>query len=249
MPYLPKGALAFRRLPRMARPRSRVILVLTEVSSMNTSRPVVCRIAGWRSSIQIRRRSATSARAHSAAISGFFIWEPRTAEQPRDRRLGRRHPALGQEPRRQLRHRQVRRGLNRRHQIVSVVRQRPFTRRTTLPTRSSAPFTRSPRRPAYRRTHTHRKPHRRPSPRTARRYRSNHRTRKSSDRHATVLGIRRYPPLHRVIPSPRSVRGIARLGFRSRRRTFGATSKRSHVGQAESCCLAPCLRYCCSGGA
>lgn len=38
-PYLPNGALAFKRLPFLARPRKRVILVLTDVSSMNTSRP------------------------------------------------------------------------------------------------------------------------------------------------------------------------------------------------------------------
>ena len=38
VPHLPNGALALSRFPRLAHPRGRVILVLTEVSSMNATR-------------------------------------------------------------------------------------------------------------------------------------------------------------------------------------------------------------------
>ena len=55
------------------RPRRRVIFVATAVSSMNTSRDGARRMRGWRFSIQMRRRSATSGRSRSEAISAFFI--------------------------------------------------------------------------------------------------------------------------------------------------------------------------------
>jgi hypothetical protein len=57
-------------------------LGIEAVSSMNTDRPGWRRIWGWRFSIPTRRFPATSARAHSDAISGFFIREPGPAQQP-----------------------------------------------------------------------------------------------------------------------------------------------------------------------
>ena len=48
----------------------------------DTSRPGWRRMWGWRFPIQALRFSATSARAHSDAISCFFIREPGSAQQP-----------------------------------------------------------------------------------------------------------------------------------------------------------------------
>src|SRR6266481_8148428 len=67
--HSPSGTRPIKRTPRGARPLSRTILVLTAVSSINTSRAgssIPC------SRIQRRRARATSARFCSAACRLFF---------------------------------------------------------------------------------------------------------------------------------------------------------------------------------
>src|ERR1700691_4857701 len=66
------GTLALMRCPRSAQPRSGAILVLVQVSSMNTSR-----VGSIRSLYlaHCARRRATSGRSCSAAISVFFVSE------------------------------------------------------------------------------------------------------------------------------------------------------------------------------
>ncbi len=68
----PNGAALGSREPRGERPRSRTILVVTAVSSTNTSRAGWSRIRSWRWVIQHRRASATAARSRSAAARAFF---------------------------------------------------------------------------------------------------------------------------------------------------------------------------------
>src|SRR6266536_3232350 len=67
--HAPSGTVPITRTPRAARPLSRTMLVLTAVSSINTSRAgssMPC------SRIQRRRARATSARCRSAACRLFF---------------------------------------------------------------------------------------------------------------------------------------------------------------------------------
>ena len=81
----PNGTAPGSRLPIGALPRSRVIFVLVEVSSMNTRRCGMARMMGSRLAIQVSRFLATSARARSLASSIFFIAEAGLAQEPRQR--------------------------------------------------------------------------------------------------------------------------------------------------------------------
>ena len=66
----PCGTLALMRWPRGAQRRRRAILVLVQVSSMNTSR---VRSIRSRYLVHCARRRATSGRSCSAEISVFFV--------------------------------------------------------------------------------------------------------------------------------------------------------------------------------
>jgi hypothetical protein len=68
----PNGTAPGSRSPIGALPRSRVIFVLVEVSSMNTRRCGMARMMGSRLAIQVSRFLATSERARSLASSIFF---------------------------------------------------------------------------------------------------------------------------------------------------------------------------------
>ena len=68
----PNGAAPGSRSPFRARPRSRVSLVVVDVSSMKTSRCGMARMIGWRLWIETSRSLATSERARSTAKQGFF---------------------------------------------------------------------------------------------------------------------------------------------------------------------------------
>src|SRR6201984_2692188 len=84
--HSPSGTLPINRAPRGARPLSRTMLVVTAVSSINTSRAgssIPC------SRIQRRRARATSARCRSAACRLFFEGDVVTAEKSRQRTLAR----------------------------------------------------------------------------------------------------------------------------------------------------------------
>lgn len=72
VPHDPKGAFISSRRPRMLRPRRRVRLVLTEVSSMNTSLSAWVRMSGMRCWDQSCRKCLTRARSRSVATSDFF---------------------------------------------------------------------------------------------------------------------------------------------------------------------------------
>ncbi len=72
VPHAPNGAFISNRSPRGQRPRNRVRLVLTEVSSMNTSLVGCARMAGMRCLNQPCRRRFTRERSLSAATSDFF---------------------------------------------------------------------------------------------------------------------------------------------------------------------------------
>src|SRR3954463_5012545 len=125
VPQRPNGAEARKRCPRRLRPRSRVILVLTAVSSMNTRRAGWSRIRGGRLSIHSRRRSRTSARSRSEAISCFFICEPGLAEHTRERGRACDHVALYLKRAGQFGPGHVRLGLDARDQKSLVGRQLP----------------------------------------------------------------------------------------------------------------------------
>lgn len=72
VPQLPKGAEAVSRVPRKDRPRWRVRLVLTDVSSMKTIRSGRLRAAGMRCLNQFARASLTCGRLRSSAMRLFF---------------------------------------------------------------------------------------------------------------------------------------------------------------------------------
>src|SRR6516164_3932884 len=89
----PCGSLAIRRVPRGECPWRRVILVLAQVSSMNTrrlgsSRPWYC--CHW------TRRRAMSARSCSLAYRLFFKTVPFALEEPPHCAVARRRAALSQ---------------------------------------------------------------------------------------------------------------------------------------------------------
>src|SRR5216683_4571497 len=92
--HSPHGARPINSMPRGPRPESRTILVVTAVSSMNTSRAgsnIPC------SRIQRRRAFATSARCCSSARRFFFFEGDLVAlEKPCDRTLAGSYPALAQ---------------------------------------------------------------------------------------------------------------------------------------------------------
>src|SRR6266478_8965638 len=92
--HSPHGARPINSTPRGPRPQSRTILVVTAVSSMNTSRAgssMPC------SRIQRRRARATSARCCSAARRLFFFeGDVVSLEKSRDRALAGSNPPLEQ---------------------------------------------------------------------------------------------------------------------------------------------------------
>ena len=85
VPRRPNGALGSSRCPRTARPRRRVMRVVIEVSSRNTTRLSRWHSHGSSQRNQRRRRLATSARSISVAASDFFICPARPAQKPRQR--------------------------------------------------------------------------------------------------------------------------------------------------------------------
>ena len=87
----PCGTWSTSRSPRAQRPCSRTILVLAEVSSMNTSRAGSNRPC---SCIQRRRARATSARSCSAARRLFFEGDLMPLKKAPDCRATARNPAL-----------------------------------------------------------------------------------------------------------------------------------------------------------
>src|SRR5437763_8633045 len=91
--HIPSGTLPITRSPRGARPLSRTRLVLTAVSSINTSRAgssMPC------SRIQRRRARATSARCRSAACRLFFKGDVVSVEKPPERTAAAFDPPLAQ---------------------------------------------------------------------------------------------------------------------------------------------------------
>src|SRR5918995_6892293 len=135
VPQCPNGARAPNRWPLRLRPRKRVILVFTKVSSTNTSRCGCSRMRGWRWAVQTRRSSRMSARAHSAAICCFFIREALPAEQTGQSGGSRADAMLLPEAGCQLRHGDVRLGLYHLHQEGLVGHQLAAPRRAALPSR------------------------------------------------------------------------------------------------------------------
>jgi hypothetical protein len=95
----PCGTAATRRRPRGLRPRSRVMLVLTDVSSMNTSRFGFKRGCCPR---QIARASATSGRSCSAARSCFFVCQVQAVQRTPDRAMAGGNAVVDQQPSPQL---------------------------------------------------------------------------------------------------------------------------------------------------
>src|SRR5205807_8510334 len=88
-----KGTRSITGSPRGLRPRRRTMLVLSEVSSMNTKRAGSSKPC---SRIQRRRAWATSARSRSAACRLFFIGDVMAKEKPRERALAGLDPPLAQ---------------------------------------------------------------------------------------------------------------------------------------------------------
>src|SRR6516164_10307981 len=91
--HFPSGTVPITLVPRRARPLSRTILVLTAVSSINTSRAgssMPC------SRIQRRRARATSARCRSAACRLFFEGDVVAIKKAPKRAAARSNPPLAQ---------------------------------------------------------------------------------------------------------------------------------------------------------
>src|SRR5262252_6790996 len=91
--HAPGGTVPITLVPRGARPLSRTILVLTAVSSINTSRAgssMPC------SRIQRRRARATSARCRSVACRLFFKGDAVSRKKTRKRALAGSNPPLEQ---------------------------------------------------------------------------------------------------------------------------------------------------------
>src|ERR1700747_1804008 len=91
--HSPSGTLPINRAPRGARPLSRTMLVVTAVSSINTSRAgssMRC------SRIQRRRACATSARCRSAACRLFFKGYVVSGEKTTERTAAGFDPPLAQ---------------------------------------------------------------------------------------------------------------------------------------------------------
>src|SRR2546426_2427888 len=91
--HSPQGARPINSMPRGPRPQSRTILVVTAVSSINTSRAgssMPC------SRIQRRRARATSARCCSAARKLFFEGDVVSIEETPQRAQARANPSFAQ---------------------------------------------------------------------------------------------------------------------------------------------------------
>src|SRR2546425_8042186 len=91
--HSPQGARPINSMPRGPRPQSRTILVLTAVSSINTSRAgssMPC------SRIQRRRARATSARCRSAACRLFFEGDAVSVEKTPERAAAGSNPPPAQ---------------------------------------------------------------------------------------------------------------------------------------------------------
>src|SRR5216684_5497232 len=91
--HSPQGTRPINSMPRGPRPLSRAILVLTAVSSINTSRAgssMPC------SRIQRRRARATSARCCSAARKLFFEGDVVSIEETPQRAQARANPSFAQ---------------------------------------------------------------------------------------------------------------------------------------------------------
>src|SRR5437899_2115959 len=91
--HVPSGTVPITLVPRGARPLSRTILVLTAVSSINTSRAgssMPC------SRIQRRRARATSARCRSAACRLFFEGDAVSVEKTPERAAAGSNPPPAQ---------------------------------------------------------------------------------------------------------------------------------------------------------
>src|SRR4029077_6995170 len=91
--HFPSGTVPITRTPRGARPLSRTMLVLTAVSSINTSR---ARSSMPCSRIQRRRARATSARCRSAACRLFFERDGVSIEKPPERTAAGANPLFAQ---------------------------------------------------------------------------------------------------------------------------------------------------------
>src|SRR5262249_36034589 len=91
--HSPSGTRPITRSPRGARPLSRAMLVLTPVSSINTSR-AGSSMPCYR--IQRRRARATSARSRSAACRLFFEGDAVSPKKPRKSTLAGSDPSLQQ---------------------------------------------------------------------------------------------------------------------------------------------------------
>src|SRR5580692_3697188 len=91
--HAPSGTVPITRTPRGARPLSRTMLVLTAVSSINTSRAgssMPC------SRIQSRRARATSARCRSTACRLFFKGDVVAVKKTPERTAAGFNPPLAQ---------------------------------------------------------------------------------------------------------------------------------------------------------
>src|SRR6516162_2819485 len=147
--HFPSGTMPITRTPDAARPLSRAILVLTAVSSINTSR------AGSRkpcSRIQRRRARATSARCRSAACRLFFKRDVVSIEKTPERATAGLDPSFAQFYERLVQN-QIRLF---RHHSQNLTRKR-FQRRDAPAAgfRRGAPLLIPALQPFYRRRHAH----------------------------------------------------------------------------------------------
>ena len=126
---------AFKRAPRRARPRRRVIFVVVPVSSRKTKRWASSRMRGWRCAFHSSRAWRTSSRSASEASSVFFERQARLQKHPGQRSRMRRHILLGFQFGRQFRHRDIRLRLDPPDQSCQMRRQFAAAGRTTLPGR------------------------------------------------------------------------------------------------------------------
>src|ERR1700694_4119670 len=147
--HAPSGTAPITRTPLGARPLSRTMLVLTAVSSINTSRPgssMPC------PRIQRRRARATSARCRSAACRLFFKGNAVSVEKTPERAAAGFNPPLAQHCNR-LHQGQVRLFVNKRQNLVRELLQR---RNASAARRGrGAPSVAPALQPFYRRTHAH----------------------------------------------------------------------------------------------
>src|SRR5262249_17358865 len=147
--HLPSGTVPITLVPRGARPQSRAMLVLTAVSSINTSRAgssMPC------SRIQRRRARATSARCRSAACRVFFQGDVVPDEKTRQRALAGSNSSLEQLHKRLLQG-QVRPFGNESQYKLRVRFQRRYASAARL--RRSTPALPPALQPFHRRTYTY----------------------------------------------------------------------------------------------